>query len=178
MAIQTELGYTYTAFKKTWGFKRAFDTDLVNYAAEQQIIHDLKAVYLSLPLRGSMQYKKLKGTLGISVSRVFSATADRNFRNRGGIPLEEWIDNKGHWRSTKKTGSEIELNVPYLSHYFTWQGMMGLEYQLNKNIFVGLELRRFYDSPTLDVQLQANGEDGRSFFYKGDMLSLSFVYLH
>lgn len=175
MALQAELDYTYTSFKKEWGFQRGFDASLTTYTVDQQVIHKLKAFYLSLPIRGSMQYKKWKGSIGVVGSRVFSATIDRNFRTRSGRPLGEWVDNETHWRSTKKANGDIKTYVPYLSHYYSWQGIMSLEYQLTKNIFIGLEGRRFYHAPSLS--LFVNSDDAQVFFFKGDMLSLSFLYI-
>lgn len=178
MSLQTELGYTYTSFQKVWGFKKDYDTDFVSHASELEIIHNLKALYLSLPIRGSMQYKRWKGSLGVAGSRIFSATADRNARSRVGVPLSEWEDSKTHWRTTKIAGDQNQIQTPYLSNYFTWQGMMSLEYQFTKNIFIGLEARRFFNSPTLYIYTVANQDDRRGFYYKGDMLSISFVYLY
>ncbi len=175
MAVQTEFGYTYTSFKKVWGFHRGFDETLNTYIRERDIIHDLKAIYLSLPIRGSMQYKRWKGSLGVVGSRVFSATADRNNRTRENVPFTEWVDAKTHWRATKTNNEADELFTPYLTHLYTWQGIMSLEYQLTKNIFIGLEGRRFYRPMSLVSNISL--DEAQVFYYKGDMLSLSFLYV-
>ncbi len=176
MALQLGLGYNYISFRKEWHFERGYDADFINYTSEQQIIHELEALYLTLPLRGSLKFRKFKGSLGLSGSRVFFASIDRTFRSRSGSPLGEWYMEKKHWRAFKKQKDYNEINTPYLSHLFSLQGIISLEYQITKKLFIGIENRRFYYLPSLHVHFDTNN-DG-AFFYNGKMWSLSVLFIH
>jgi len=174
MLIQLGIGYDYISFRKKWYFRSGYDSDFTNYSNEQQVIHELTALYLALPLRGSMKFRKLKGSLGVSGSRVVFANSDRTFRYRSGLPLSDWTNEKSQWRAFKDEGAYETANVSYLSHYYGWQGIMSLEYQLKKNIAIGIEFRQFYHSPRLITYLGPGSV--RIFNYHGMMWSLSCLF--